>query len=313
MLVNRNKKIVPRISVVIPCFNAKTTISKTLDAVCDQQVSFPFEVIVIDSSNDGTDQVIRTRYKQVQLHHLNEQTLPGSGRNLGIMHVRGEIVVFTDSDCVPDPDWLYRIAMQYQSRNLDCVGGSVVNGYPKNLIAWASHIIEFSEWTPDAPEGFVRNIPSCNISYKKEVFSKYKIHFTDTFPSEDTLFNWTFIQKGGSIYFDPKIRVVHLSRVGLKKLFGHQRKLGKSSAEVRRLSNMPGKIFVKHPALCVLLPGIRWFRASCRLLRQNFKILILFWMITPLYMAAAFAWTIGFLSKGDFSEPKYVIDDTVSN
>lgn len=309
MLVNLNEKRKPQISVVIPCYNAITTISKTLDAVCNQEVPFPYEIIVIDSSNDGTDEMIRTRYKRVQLYHLSEQTLPGSGRNLGIGYARGEIVVFTDSDCVPDSDWLRRIADHYQTKNLDCVGGSVVNGYPGNVVAWASHIIEFSEWTPDAPEGFVRNIPSCNISYKKDLFFKYKIHFTDTFPSEDTLFNWTFIQKGGKIYFDPKIRVVHLSRVGLKKLFIHQKKLGQASAEVRRRTNLPGKIFIKYPVLCVFLPWIRWFRASCRLLKQNLKILILFWMIMPLYIAAAFAWTIGFLSKGDFSEPRYVIDE----
>jgi glycosyltransferase involved in cell wall biosynthesis len=313
MIVNKDQNELPYLSVIIPCFNARRTISKTLDAVCSQDIDCPFEVIVIDSSDDGTDTVIRTGYPQVRLYHLEEQTLPGSGRNFGITHARGEIVVFTDSDCVPDSDWLSRIAVRYQNENTESVGGCVINGYPWNIVGWVSHLIEFNEWTPKTPEGFVKNIPSCNISYRKEVFARFAISFTDIFPSEDTLFNWTLTQKGGRIYFDPKIRIVHLSRVGLKKLFRHQATLGRASAEARRVSTLSGKLFVKYPILCIGMPVIRWLRASLRLLKKEPGTLVLFWLITPLYIPATIAWTVGFLSRGEFNEPKYVVNENISN
>jgi glycosyltransferase involved in cell wall biosynthesis len=308
MLVDKNHKELPYLSVIIPCFNARETISQTLDSVCSQNVNFTYEVIVIDSSNDDTDAIIRTRYPQVRLYHLNEQTLPGSGRNLGVNHARGEIVVFTDSDCVPDSDWLSQIVAQYQDKNIESVGGCVINGYPRNIVGWVSHLIEFNEWTPNTHERFVKNIPSCNISYKKEVFTRFKIHFTDIFPSEDTLFNWTLIQKGGRIYFDPRIRVVHLSRVGFRKLFAHQKRLGMASAEARRVSTLKGKIFTKIPVLGIFIPCLRWCRASVGLLCHDPKTLLLFWLLTPVYLLAVTAWTLGFLTKGTFTESRYVIE-----
>jgi len=296
------------VSVIIPCFNARDTIAKTLEAILRQKTESTFEIIVVDSSNDGTDSIIRNQFPEVKLIHLDHQTLPGSGRNLGVQHAQGEIVMFTDADCVPDSDWISQIIFSYKKREVDGVGGCVINGYPKSLTAWVSHFIEFNEWTESTPEGYVTNIPSCNISYKKEIFKKYSIYFTDIFPSEDTLFNWTLVEKGGKIYFNPKARITHLSRVGFKKLFQHQRTLGKASAEARRLSTLPGRVFTKYPLLCLGLPFIRWIRATARLFKKDWKALLLFWFLTPVYLIAAGAWTIGFVSHGKYSEPQFTIE-----
>ena len=97
------------VSVIIPCFNARNTIAKTLGALLQQKTESTFEIIVVDSSNDGTDSIIRNQFPEVKLIHLDRQTLPGSGRNLGVQHAQGEIIMFTDADCVPDPDWISQI------------------------------------------------------------------------------------------------------------------------------------------------------------------------------------------------------------
>jgi glycosyltransferase involved in cell wall biosynthesis len=290
--------------VIIPCFNGRETICRTLDAVCSQVADFEFEVIVIDSSNDGTDRIIQNEFPKVRLIHLNQQTLPGSGRNLGIQNATGELLVFTDADAVPEPDWLKRIADLHQKIETDAVGGSVINGYPHSLTAWVSHLIEFNEWTAHTPAGFVLNNPSVNISYKSQVFSKYKLCFSDIFPSEDTIFNRALVDRGGRIYYDPSVRVIHLSRVGLFTLFRHQLRLGQAAVKARTLSSLPGKIFMKYRWLCVILPPIRWVRASLRLLRYERKQLILFWLLTPLYLGAAAAWAVGFMQRKEFHDPK---------
>jgi glycosyltransferase involved in cell wall biosynthesis len=290
--------------VIIPCFNGKETICRTLDAICAQITDFEFEVIVIDSSNDGTDRIIQNKFPKVRLIHLNQQTLPGSGRNLGIQNAAGELVAFTDADAVPDPDWLKKIADLHQAIETDAVGGSVINGYLHSLTAWVSHLIEFNEWTAHTPAGFVLNNPSVNISYKRQVFTQYKLCFSDIFPSEDTLFNRALVDRGGRIYFDPSIRVVHLSRVGLFTLFRHQLRLGRASVKARTLSSLPGKFFVKYRGFSIILPLIRWIRASLRLLRHERKQLVLFWLLTPLYLAAATAWAVGFMQRREFQDPK---------
>lgn len=306
--ISKNLNEAVEVSVIIPCYNAKRTITETLTAISGQQFKGNFETIVIDSSDDGTDEIIRKQFPHVNLIRLETQTLPGSGRNLGISQAKGEIVAFTDSDAVPAPDWLEKMVSTYRLHDTDAVGGCVINGYSKSPTAWVSHLIEFNEWTESTPAGYVKNIPSVNISFKREVFKKYQICYSDIFPSEDTLFNWSLIERGGHIYFNPSIKVTHLSRVGVFKLFQHQLRLGRASAQARRISTLPGQTFVRYPWLCIVLPPVRWIRASMRLIKKDIKLLCLFWALAPFYIAASIAWTIGFMQKGIFDNPAYIIE-----
>lgn len=288
------------ISAIVPSFNSKRTIRETLNAILKQKTKFAFEVIVVDSSNDGTGDIIEKEFPSVRLFRLERQTYPGSGRNLGVMRATGKYVAFTDSDCVPDPDWLERIVINFEKHETDAVGGCVINGYPQSPTAWVSHLIEFNEWTERMPEGFVKNIPTCDIAYRRQIFFDRRLSFTDIFPSEDTIFNWTLIEKGGKIYFDPKIRVLHLSRVGFTKLFRHQFTLGQASAEARRTTTLPGRIFVRHPVLSLILPAVRWLRTFWRLFKNDTPKCLIFVTLSPLYIPAVFAWSFGFMSKREF-------------
>jgi glycosyltransferase involved in cell wall biosynthesis len=272
---------------------------KTLEAIRNQTVDFPYEVIVIDSSDDGTTELIRNGFPEVRLHHLERKTLPGSGRNLGIREARGGIVAFTDSDCVPDPDWLQRIHDRHRELGCEAVGGSVVNGYPKSYIAWVSHLIEFNEWTEKSKSGFVQNIPTCNISYKKNLFEKLHVEFTDNFPTEDTILNWHITSRGGRIYFDPAIRLVHLNRMQFRKLFSHQYRLGRAVAVERQITDLPGRILLKYRILCLGIPLVRWALALKRLAGIDLKQTLIFLWITPLFLSAALAWSFGFMTRGE--------------
>ncbi|MBN2104177.1 glycosyltransferase [bacterium] len=304
----KSKKNNIRVSVIIPCYNGKSTIRQTLKAVCGQQTDFAFEVIVVDSSYDGTDGIIRDEFADVRLIRLEGQTLPGSGRNLGVQHAKGDIVAFTDADAVPDPDWIDNIVRLHDTLKTDAVGGCVINGYTGSPTAWVSHLIEFSTWVESKPAGYVTKIPSVNISYKRSVFKKYRICFSDIFPSEDTLFNWALTERGGKIYFDPSVRVVHLSRLGIRKLFRHQLRLGQAAAHARRISSLPGRIFIDHPWLCLILPVVRWALAGIRLIRKHPKRFVVYVGLTPLFFGASIAWTVGFMQHQEFPPPKYVID-----
>ena len=297
------------VTVAIPCYNAVGTIGKTLEAVLAQETSFDFEVLVVDSSDDGTTELIRTQFPEVRLIHLAHQTLPGSGRNLGVREARGEIVVFTDSDCVPEPGWLQGHADAHRTLDCEAVGGSVINGYPRNYVAWVSHLIEFNEWTKKSPEGFVRNNPSCNLSFKRESFFRLRFEFTDNFPNEDTLLNWQLLKAGGRIYFRPDLAVVHLNRMQFRKLFQHQHRLGRAVAVERRITDLPGKIFLRFPPLCLGLPLVRWALALARLVRIDLRQTLVFLWITPLFLAAALAWSFGFMAGGTYREAEISIFD----
>lgn len=284
------------VSVIIPCFNSAGTIRQALDALQSQKTRYAHEVIVVDSSRDETPQIITREYPDVRLLRREQQTYPGTARNLGIEAARGKYVAFTDSDCVPAPDWIERLIEAFEETGAGAVGGCLINGYPLGLTTWVNHLIEFNEWTETTPAGYVTNIPSANLAYRREVFRNTGVHYPDFLGSEDTILNWKMRQKGVKLFFDPRVRVVHMNRVGLRKLFRHQYMLGRWSAEARRRENLPGQFFTRYKILAFGLPVVRWLRAFSRLVRKDPLKLIIFVATTPLYLAAATVWSAGFVS-----------------
>lgn len=111
--------------MVIPALNSASTISHTLSSIFLNE--FPadlFEVLVIDNgSSDDTVQIAR-KYP-VKVHHCSRKGI-GPPRNLGMKMAEGEIVCFTDSDCIVESDWLKEIHDFFvQNPDADGVGGPV--------------------------------------------------------------------------------------------------------------------------------------------------------------------------------------------
>jgi glycosyltransferase involved in cell wall biosynthesis len=93
------------VSIIVPTFNGGARIGRCLDALLEQTSSSNFEIIVInDGSNDDTVHVVGG-YPKVKLV-TQSNAGPAAARNRGAQEARGTIILFTDDDCVPEPDWL---------------------------------------------------------------------------------------------------------------------------------------------------------------------------------------------------------------
>lgn len=97
----------PRVTVVIPAFNAEQTVGPALDSVLSQTYSDLEVLAVDDGSTDGTSTVISTYGPPVHLLRTNNQGV-SSARNLGIQQASGEYVAFLDADDLWEPDKLER-------------------------------------------------------------------------------------------------------------------------------------------------------------------------------------------------------------
>ena len=93
------------VSIIIPTFNGASRIGNCLDALLPQTAEQNAEILVVnDGSTDDTVEVVE-RYSGVRLiTQLNAG--PAAARNHGANEARGTIILFTDDDCVPLPDWL---------------------------------------------------------------------------------------------------------------------------------------------------------------------------------------------------------------
>ena len=103
----------PFVSVIIPVFNDGERLKHCLAALAQQ--TYPrsrYEIIVVDNGSDHWQEVnaMVESYgleAEARIFFANEPT-PGSyaARNKGISLARGEVIAFTDADCIPAPNWL---------------------------------------------------------------------------------------------------------------------------------------------------------------------------------------------------------------
>jgi GT2 family glycosyltransferase len=280
-------------SVIIPSYNSRLTIAPCLNALRDQQTHCSYEIVVVDSSNDGTGDLIASRFSEVKLLRMSQRTLPGLARNMGIETAQGNILAFTDADCVPEPLWLDNMLQAHAKENYAAIGGSVLNGLPLNPVAWSGNLLEFSNHLPNTPKRFVDLLPTCNVSFRRTVFERHGLFPTDLWPSEDQIFSWRLVRAGERLLFDPSIRVRHLFRPDFRSFMRHQVRLGQASARARRQVDLPQAWAAEHP-LRWFVPLVRLVRIEARLARWDPVNFLRFNLFAPLCLSGLIAWGVGF-------------------
>lgn len=101
----------PAISVVVPHYNRGDIVLRTLQALEEQRLDAPYEVIVVDDcSTDGSWDLIQefaqSRGEWLQAIRLERNSNASAARNAGLARVRAPLVLFLDADIVTRPDVL---------------------------------------------------------------------------------------------------------------------------------------------------------------------------------------------------------------
>ncbi len=277
------------ISVVIPSYNSIATIDRCLAALHRQVFSGSYEVILVDSSIDGTAEQVEKHFPWVRLIHLKERALPGKARNIGIAKARGSIVAFTDADCLPAPDWLWR---HYQAQqNHDVVGGALGNANPASLVGWASYLLEFSGYTPCRRHGYVDCLVSANLSCRRILLQKHPFP-EDLWPGEDRILAWQLAEIS-NLFYDGGAIVEHVNRSGLENLFRHQARSGRAAAVAWPRIGLHGKL-CRYSWLVWLTPPWRSLLTITRVLRDTPRFLLPAMLTMPLILSGAMVWAHGF-------------------
>ncbi|MBW4481710.1 MAG: glycosyltransferase [Tildeniella torsiva UHER 1998/13D] len=112
------------LSVIIPAYNAESTLSAQLDALVQQEFSGPWEIVVGDNgSTDGTLAIIR-RYQQTmpQLKVVDASAQRGAAhaRNMACAQAQGDALLFCDADDVVTSGWVAAMATALETHDLVC-------------------------------------------------------------------------------------------------------------------------------------------------------------------------------------------------
>jgi cellulose synthase/poly-beta-1,6-N-acetylglucosamine synthase-like glycosyltransferase len=109
----------------VPVRNGEKTIGKLLDAL--QKLDYPedkMQVIIVDNgSQDNTGEMIK-KYPVI-LEHENEKVSSYAARNKGLSIAHGEIIAFTDVDCIPERSWISKGVLALDNQNADMAGGRI--------------------------------------------------------------------------------------------------------------------------------------------------------------------------------------------
>ncbi|GMU92826.1 MAG: hypothetical protein AMXMBFR4_18840 [Candidatus Hydrogenedentota bacterium] len=120
-----------KVSVIIPARNAEATLAPCVEACLAQSYADREIIVVDDGSSDSTPRIARE-------FHVRLITQPPRGpaaaRNTGARAATGDILAFTDSDCIPRRDWLENLARAFAD-GADAVGGTYDIANPESALA----------------------------------------------------------------------------------------------------------------------------------------------------------------------------------
>src|SRR5215510_5962818 len=130
----------PFASIVLPAYESHETIAESLASIQSQRFQ-DFELIVVDSSpDDRTGSIVRESFPQVRYFRESARLLPHEARNYGAGHSSGQVLVFTDPDCVAEPDWLERLIAHHTA------GHEVVGGAMRSSPGWWNQSVTFTKY-----------------------------------------------------------------------------------------------------------------------------------------------------------------------
>lgn len=120
----------PRVSVITPAKDAAATLPALLDALAAlEPVAGGVEVIVVDDRSADATRAIAAAHPVVDHVVDGPGRGPGAARNAGVAASSGEVLAFTDADCMPSAAWL-REALAVLDAGADLVQGRVVAAGP---------------------------------------------------------------------------------------------------------------------------------------------------------------------------------------
>lgn len=127
---------IPSVSVIVPFYGDAPDAIKTIKCINNQH--YPkdkIQVIIVDNTKEGI--LINKKLSETIGTKLSHETTPGSyaARNKGIEISTGEILAFTDSDCLPMCDWVSNGIKALLNHGSDIVGGKIeifTNNPPPN-------------------------------------------------------------------------------------------------------------------------------------------------------------------------------------
>lgn len=279
------------ISVIIPAYNAKSTIIKTLFFLHQQDYKDEIEIIVVNSSQDNIKEVIQRKFPDVNVIQLEKRAFTGDAKNVGLKKARGNIIAFIDSDCVAEKNWLSTIKKRF-TQGHKLVGGSIGNLNPGNIVSKAEYFLELIQLSPGSRARYVSLISTANCFFAREIFYKYG-NFPTIRKGVDMLFSYNLIKKKEKILFSPEMKIYHACTTNFLIYIKKQILHGEFSILARKEAGMPGSFLSNNLIFIPFLPFIRTFLILKHTILLDINLIKDLLLSLPVFLIGTLAWSFG--------------------
>lgn len=238
------------VSVIVPVWNDTARLNHCLKALEAQ--TYPddsYEVIVVDNNSAEATEHDGAKLCDVVSAHVparlvNERT-PGSyaARNTGLNHARGDIIAFTDSDCIPASDWIESGVDRLAGSDCAVVAGRI-EIFPR--VAGRPNAVEqYEKLVALAQKEFVEKYQfgaTANLFALREVFVQVGPFLAEVKSGGDLEWGRRVTSAGYRLEYLDSARVLHPARSSFAELYS---KIVRVTGGLHDLKRLKGRRYVE--------------------------------------------------------------------
>lgn len=240
-----SQDFLPQISVIVPIYNGETDLPGLI--ACLEAQTYPKERVeylpINNNSSDRTQEMLEIAARRastigIKLYPLTENQIQSSyaARNTAIRSATGEILVFTDADCRPQPDWLEELVKPFADPTVGIAVGELM-ALPGNTL-----LEKYADRYSLMSQKFLVEHPFCpygqtaNLAIRRSAFEKVGLFRPYLTTGGDADICWR-IQKETdfTLAFAPQAIIRHRHRSNLRNFKSQWHRYGSSNRYLHQL------------------------------------------------------------------------------
>ncbi len=234
-------EFLPQVSVIVPIYNGDRDLPDLIERLKKQTyASEKVEYLLVDNnSSDRTPNILEEVAKNnLNFQHLTEKKIQSSyaARNLGIRQAKYDILVFTDADCRPQPNWLREIVQPFVKPEVGIVVGEIVALPGKSILEKYADRQQLMSQKFLLEHSFLPYGQTANIAIRKQAFVEVGLFRPYLTTGGDADICWR-IQKEGKwqLAYAENALIEHRHRSNFKNFRSQFRRYGSSNLYLHEL------------------------------------------------------------------------------
>ena len=229
----------PSCSIIVPTYRRPGQLAECLDALA--ALEYPRDrleaIVVDDGGGEQLDDIVAGVRDRLDVVLLRQQHAgPSTARNTAVSRARGDLLVFTDDDCRPAPDWLLRLSGGHVASPDVILGGHTLNALEENSYSAVSQLIIDAGYERHNSEredaGF---FTTNNLAVPAAGLRRVGGFDSRLWTSEDRDLCDRWVGRGNHMHYIPEALVLHYHHLTLRRFWGQHFRYGRGACLFHRL------------------------------------------------------------------------------